>query len=200
MIRKLPMKHPVSSQKKFLSLLVFPFHFSTVLGTVEVMQINKNLFQSGILAFVAWMMSVSGSLNAEKLVPYKSRGIAALFAEPVPGEYVSGGDVGNATHLGKYTSTLNLLVEPIFDGIFFVGLKFVGPTTIMSANGDLVNSFLDVNLILATNTITGTYQVTGGTGRWEEASGGGALVGAVNEDGTFSYKTNGVISRPKSRK
>ncbi|MFT6862643.1 MAG: hypothetical protein ACJAVK_001202 [Akkermansiaceae bacterium] len=167
------------------------------------MKINNTPFQTSLisfLSFLALMLSVSGNLSAGEFVPYKSKGVAGLFAEPVPGQVVSGVDTGNATHLGKYRSTLDLLVLPLFEGPLFVGLKFVGPTTIFAANGDLVKSILDVDLEVATNTITGIYTVTGGTGRWDGASGGGLLVGAVNADGTFSYKTKGVISRPKSRK
>ncbi|MFT6178955.1 MAG: hypothetical protein ACJAQT_002700 [Akkermansiaceae bacterium] len=167
------------------------------------MKINKTPFQSNItsfLSFLALMMSISGNLSAGEFVPYKSKGAARLFAEPVPGQVVSGVDTGNASHLGKYRSTLDLLVLPLFEGPLFVGLKFVGPTTIFAANGDLVKSILDVELDVATNTIRGIYTVTGGTGRWDGASGGGVLVGAVNADGTFSYKTKGIISRSKSRK
>jgi hypothetical protein len=149
---------------------------------------------------MALMLTFSTSLGAGDFVPYKSKGVAGLFAAPIPGDWVSGADTGKATHLGNYESTLDLLVLPLFDGPNFVGLKFVGPTTIKAANGDLVESILDVDLDILTNNITGIYTVTGGTGRWDGASGGGDVVGAVNADGTFSYKTSGVISRPKSRK
>jgi hypothetical protein len=155
----------------------------------------KNYLKSGLIAIFALTLSVLGSANAEELVPYKSRGVASLFALPVPDEVVSGIDFGNATHLGKYHSTLDLLVSAGSNGI-----RFVGPTTIFCANGDEVQSVLDVELDLATNTITGTYTVVGGTGRWDGAGGGGVLTGAVNADGTFSYTTNGSISRPKRRK
>ena len=39
-----------------------------------------------------------------------------------------------------------------------------------------------------------------GTGRWDGASGGGILTGAVNPDGTFSYETRGSISQPGKAK
>ncbi len=164
------------------------------------MKLTKTIFHGSIVALLALMLLSSGQINAGDFVPYKSKGVAGLFSQPVPGQVVSGADFGKATHLGKYESTLDLLVLPLFDGPFFVGLKFVGPTTIKASNGDLVNSILDVDLDLATNNITGTYTVVGGTGRWDGASGGGDVDGAVNADGTFSYKTEGVISRPKSRK
>ncbi|MBT5925695.1 MAG: hypothetical protein HOH33_03655 [Verrucomicrobia bacterium] len=164
------------------------------------MKFIPSLYQSSLIAILALTLSVTSSVSAGKFVPYKSKGVAGLFAQPAPGEIVSGADSGNATHLGKYESTLDLLVLPLFDGPNFVGLKFVGPTTIHAANGDLVESILDVDLDLATNSITGIYTVVGGTGRWDGASGGGDLKGAVNADGTFSYTTKGVISRPKSKK
>ena len=164
------------------------------------MKLNKSLINTAVTALMALLLTFSVNLSAGNFVPYKSQGVAGLFAQPVPGEVVLGADTGEATHLGKYESTLELEVLPLFEGPNFVGLKFVGPTTIKAANGDLVESILNVNLDILTNDITGIYTVVGGTGRWDGAGGGGDVVGAVNADGTFSYKTNGVISRPKSRK
>lgn len=160
----------------------------------------KYFIQSGIILALSMMVCATGTVSAGNFVPYKSKGVAGLFSQPVPGETVAGADSGKATHLGKYQSTLELLVLPIFDGPFFIGIKFVGPTTIHASNGDLVESILDVDLDLATNSITGIFTVTGGTGRWDGASGSGDVSGAVNADGTFSYTTEGVISRPNSRK
>ena len=188
------------------------------------MKPSKLILNATIAALLAVWTIGSQTVTAGDFVPYKSKGVAGLIDFPdlltiacdsaavvdaLDGKTFDALDAGTATHLGKYASTMELSATPIFASVevfpgFFldclVALSFNGPTVIEAANGDTVNSFLIVTLNLVTNEIDGSYTVLGGSGRWEGATGEGAVVGQLNEDGSFSYETNGDISRPIPRK
>jgi hypothetical protein len=184
------------------------------------MKLNLLLKKLAMLVLLAVMVMASGTASAGGFVPYNSKGVAGLidFPDLLPivcdrsavedalnGKTFDALDGGTATHLGKYASTMELSATPIFVEIFpgfecLVALHFQGLTNIEAANGDIVESLLVVTLNLLNNDIDGTYTVLGGTGRWDGATGEGLVAGNLNEDGTFSYKTNGNISRPSSRK
>ena len=188
------------------------------------MKPNKLMMNAAITALLATLTLVSQTVSAGDFVPYKSKGVAGLIGFPdllpiacnsaaveqaLDGKTFDALDAGMATHLGKYASTLEMSATPIFAGVevlpgvvldCLVALNFQGLTNIEASNGDTVNSLLIVTLNLVTNEIGGTFTVLGGTGRWDGATGDGSVIGQLNEDGTFSYKTDGEISRPKSRK
>ena len=188
------------------------------------MKPSKLMMNATIIALLAVLTFGSQTVSAGDFVPYKSKGVAGLIdfpdllpiacnpaaiEEALDGQTFDALDAGTATHLGKYASTMELSATPIFANVevfpgFFlnclVALSFHGPTIIEASNGDTVHSFLIVTLNLVTNEIGGSYTVLGGSGRWEGATGEGAVVGQLNEDGSFSYETNGDISRPTSRK
>lgn len=103
-----------------------------------------------------------------------------------------------ASHLGKATwestETANFCTNP-------EGVDVVGEFTLTAANGDKVfgtyTTLLHPNFDAQTLSASGQYVITGGTGRFEHASGGGLIVatgslappfgvtGAMN--GTISY-------------
>lgn len=177
-----------------------------------------------IIAMLAMMTLVSETVTAGDFVPYKSKGVAGLIdfpdllpiackraavEEALNGKSFDALDAGSATHLGQYTSTMELSATPFFASVevfpgfsldCLVALHFQGLTAIEASNGDTVNSLLIVTLNLSNGEIGGSYTVLGGSGRWNGATGEGVVVGELNEDGTFSYTTEGDISRPKSRK
>jgi len=187
------------------------------------MKPSKFILNATIITLLAVLTFGSQTVSAGDFVPYKSKGVAGLIGFPdleaiacnraavesaLDGQTFDALDAGTATHLGKYASTMSMSATPIFASVevfpgFFldclVALSFHGPTTIEASNGDTVNSFLIVTLNLVTNEIGGSYTVLGGSGRWDGAEGEGTVVGKLNEDGSFSYKTNGNISRPISR-
>lgn len=191
------------------------------------MKPSKLILNATIAALLALWTFGSQTVTAGDFVPYKSKGVAGLIdfpdllpiacnpaavEEALDGQTFDALDAGTATHLGKYASTMEMSATPIFVSVevdpenypgFFldclVALSFHGPTIIEASNGDTVHSFLIVTLNLVTNEIGGSYTVLGGSGRWEGATGEGAVVGQLNEDGSFSYETNGDISRPISR-
>jgi hypothetical protein len=90
-----------------------------------------------------------------------------LFAPPA--EFAGGGPV---THMGNTKQTGTLILEaPVAPGIF----PGYGSVTITAANGDQL-TFDYVGLLYeATGEGIGTFTFTGGTGRFEHASGGGTF-------------------------
>jgi hypothetical protein len=93
---------------------------------------------------------------------------------------------GEATHLGQFTRNENTIVNA--NGTFSGTLVFT------AANGDQLFADLAGGFISPT-TAVGTYTFTGGTGRFENASGETDFVGvtfdgvhiSLNFEGTVSY-------------
>lgn len=90
---------------------------------------------------------------------------------------------GQATHLGRYTRTETVLVDPF-------GVFIEGTITFTAANGDelyaeVSGGFTSPDL----STAEGSYVFAGGTGRFEDASGSALFTAVANGPGfdiTFS--------------
>jgi hypothetical protein len=101
---------------------------------------------------------------------------------------ISGG--GYATHLGATTDQQshcqNVLNGQVTDGQY----------TFTSANGDTISGTYSAQLIPsgASSIIQGQFTITGGTGRFSGASGGGAASGIQRADGSASLTWTGTIS------
>lgn len=107
---------------------------------------------------------------------------------PFPPAYVrlTGTATGEATHLGSYTRTETLTLK-IADG------SISGSIVFTAANGDelwadVEGGFTNLEMTRA----EGTYAFTGGTGRFQNASGGAAFV-AVAVAGGFKITFDGSI-------
>lgn len=106
---------------------------------------------------------------------------------------VGAGFSGNATHLGR------------FDGV--IDNTTVPPHAVWTAaNGDtltnITTSFvIDFSAPVAPNVYpyTQTIEFTGGSGRFQQATGGASITGTIDVV-TFEYngRINGTISRPNS--
>jgi hypothetical protein len=101
---------------------------------------------------------------------------------------------GNATHLGSVTSMVTVLVDE--QGNFTATGCFVG-----NENGDSVcwaiTAHVDITGCVA--TATAPYTVTGGTGAFANATGGGTYTDVGDVCGGASRVTfTGTISRPNS--
>ena len=105
---------------------------------------------------------------------------------------------GSATHLGKATwsatECVDLLANP--------GRAHVrdGRAVLTSANGDTLQLSYEADGALpdaAGNVhVTGPYEVTGGTGRFEGATGGGTLTGDANVNTAIAQiDLTGTLSR-----
>jgi hypothetical protein len=141
---------------------------------------------------------------AGDLVPFKGKEVGAVtlgfFHFPFHDESISA--EGKATHVGHYTLTGNFMVN-------LLAGTAAGVFTLTAANGDML--FLNMQGHLAnpadlTQTIS-IYVVTGGTGRFEGASGNitsdNQLAFAVNlgiSPNPYVAKLEGTISTPGANK
>lgn len=89
--------------------------------------------------------------------------------------------VGKATHLGAATGMGSDCVTPTSPTTFQFGN---GQLTIVAANGDELRATYHGTLVPSPlppfSTINGSYTITGGTGRFSGATGGGTLGGTEN--------------------
>jgi hypothetical protein len=109
------------------------------------------------------------SAAAAKEVPFKGSSVAfETSVAQFPTLFVDGTGSGNASHLGRFTMSYNFEV----DLLTFVG---IGTAQFTAANGDqLFTEVIGVGTdpaIDPVSTIVGTHTITGGTGRFEGASG-----------------------------
>ena len=100
------------------------------------------------------------------------------------GLLITADGAGEATHLGYFTRRAVVLLRP--------DLTFKGCVTFKAANGDKLHADLDG--ALAGGTLVGSYTFTGGSGRFEDASGSADFTGTfdgMNAEiiflGTISY-------------
>ena len=107
--------------------------------------------------------------------------------------FVDATGVGNATHLGLFTYDLKAAVS-------LPGLSATASAALIAANGDMIfgdgvgqgTPTADPNLV----SIVETYTITGGTGRFEGASGNFTVERVLNRaTGISSGAINGTILR-----
>ena len=152
----------------------------------------------GLLA-VALLIG-SGSLRAEDEVPFKGDAVSQYVGEDVNGIFVTAyWEIvsGNITHLGKVTGEAEVYwmqIQPEPDPIYIpLGASIV----LVAANGDELHlehtpDYWDPS----TSTAYSTYEITGGTGRFADATGSGTTTasgyGTVTNtwNGTIEYKEN----------
>ena len=132
----------------------------------------------------------AAALQAETMrVPFKGSGTGAITGQEVlsPTEVVvTTVGSGNATHLGKYTRTEELHLNPLTG-------SFTGTLTFTAANGDEVNCTMTGQFVSATEA-AGEYVVSGGTGRFAGASGSASFNVSMTGETTFGVNFSGDIS------
>ena len=139
---------------------------------------------------------------ADDQVPYKGEevGVVTKGAFQFPFAHASTTAKGDATYIGHYTLT----------GDFTVDVRFgtaTGVFTLTSANGDML--FLDMEGHAVPTNLTKTvanFTVTGGTGRFEGATGSWVLdshfaflFGDVSSD-PYVAELEGTVSTPGANK
>jgi hypothetical protein len=147
------------------------------------------MFKTMVLALaVGTMMSVSLVQMAFASVPFKGDGIGQITGlQPGP----NGGDLytltarGQATLLGNYTRDENLLVN---QGILS------GDVTFIAANGDTLTADIS-GAFTSPTTASGTYSFTGGTGRFEGATGTAFFSVSLTGPTTFNVEFNGTLDK-----
>lgn len=168
-----------------------------------------NHFTRAVLLFMA--LALYGNACAE-IIPFdrpfsSTLTFAGTFSPssacPGPGpnlpglQGVSSGS-GQALHMGNSTFTSSICVAPQSNGAIRI---LFGQLIATAANGNQVFAMLHgmLNPISAVGeyTLVGNYRITGGTGRFEEASGegtvGGSLIRAASS-ASGSLVFNGSIS------
>lgn len=105
---------------------------------------------------------------------------------------------GQAVLMGRVTDQGRIVVTGP-DGSCPGGLANVHTETLTAPNGDtLVLTSVDVGCPIGPNVVRGSgeWSVTGGTGRFANASGGGSAEGSTNfATGTFTGRFSGSITR-----
>ena len=118
------------------------------------------------------------------LIPF-SAPVMAADQVPLRGHFTGVGNqfTGNFTHLGRFTGVLGTQIEP---------------TVWTAANGDTVTN---VTTSFELDEDTGNYvqklEITGGTGRFANATGSATVTGTINSNnGAYDGWLEGTISRP----
>jgi len=88
---------------------------------------------------------------------------------------------GTATGLGDWTEVADRITR---------GTKVQISTTMTFADGEL---FFDIEGTEGVESFSGTYTITGGTGRFEGATGSGSNTATSNGDGSFTVVFDGTI-------
>jgi hypothetical protein len=156
----------------------FPF-FTAVVTLAFTLSCDRSDMPSGPSASVEPM---DGGFPAARQVPLKATFSGPGVAVDIPGDrcpvltiQITG--TGTSTHLGKFTTVQSHCAAP-------PSLDFtLGEFTLTAANGDQVfgtyeGEFLPLEPPLA--AIDGALTFTGGTGRFEGATGGGDASGVQN--------------------
>jgi hypothetical protein len=144
------------------------------------------------MAFAVAALTILGldrSASAAPPVPFKGRANVVVTGQELLSQTsvrLTGSATGQATHLGRFTRTETLVVN-LLTGTFTGTLEFI------AANGDRLTAdvaghFTSPNLDAA----VGTYEFTGGTGRFQNASGQAAFEAKADGAG-FDVKFSGSI-------
>lgn len=128
---------------------------------------------------LAMLLSVTGDVPAGELRPFKGR-VTATWDNVLLG-FTPGGatfeGAGQVTHMGKTEQEGTLFLGELGDDLTAPGY---GSVTITAANGDQV-SFDYVGILDAvTGEGIGTFEFTGGTGRFADATGSGTFYAVID--------------------
>jgi hypothetical protein len=154
-----------------------------------------------VACFAAVVASSAAPAIAGDTVPFKGT-LSGSIISSVPldechvlSEIVNG---GNATQLGRYNGTAEFILN-------VCDLTYVGSYVFIAANGDSISG--PFTGILTPTSIEGVFDnnelafITGGTGRFADATGTFNLGGQIDTNtGTFSVPFEGTISTVGSKK
>ena len=120
-------------------------------------------------------------------VPFKGKAkgeITSLLPGP-GGIAVIALSEGTATHLGRFTREEDILLDPNTG-------SFTGDIFFTAANGDQLVGTV-AGAFTSPTTAAGTYTFTGGSGRFENATGGADFVVSMPDGIHFTLKFNGTL-------
>ena len=156
------------------------------------MKIRHSLFVGLVAAFAVSLAIVAVSAVAAQ-TPFKGTVNAIETGQVVfPTRFLDREGTGNATHLGRYT-------EHVVMQINIPTLSSMGAATFTAANGDTLSASVDGQATRTgptTLSIVEDYTITGGTGRFADATGSFTLKSTLDQvTGVSSGKFSGVIDR-----
>ena len=142
-------------------------------------------FTASVLTVLA-LFAVMAQANSS-LTPLKGKGRGAILnMTPGPaGIEINASGSGEATHLGRYTRTEHLVLDPS-------ALTISGTIIFTAANGDELWCDLTGGFT-GPNTLSGTYFFTGGTGRFENAEGEAVFNVTQSDPINFTVSFGGLI-------
>jgi hypothetical protein len=144
----------------------------------------KNLILSTLTILALFAVMAQGYSSGTPLTGRGKGAILALNPGPTGIEIVATGS-GEATHLGRYTRTERLTLNPSAGTI-------AGTIVFTSANGDEL--WCDVSGgFTGPNTLSGTYTFTGGTGRFANADGEADFNVTQSDPINFTVSFQGTI-------
>src|SRR5215469_18056318 len=143
----------------------------------------------------AAMISVTAPASAKDQVPFKgvvSGSVISITPLDQCNQLTEAVNGGNASHMGRFTGTAEFVLDAC-------NLTYVGSYVFTAANGDSISGPFVGSL--TPTTVPGVFDntesafITGGTGRFANATGTFNLGGQINlNTGTFSLPWEGTIS------
>jgi hypothetical protein len=151
---------------------------------------RKRISRIAVLAYAAAAVALPTAAHAGATVPYKGAdaGTWAVGTEVCPGSFVINTS-GTATHLGAYTYSSHECAT--------TDVSYAGEFTLTAANGDTIVGTYEgtVALDAAGNAFyEQTNTITGGSGRFADASGSFHVGGIGYASGADAQQANGTIS------
>jgi hypothetical protein len=151
--------------------------------------IRTSLLFAALAATIA-ATAIAAAKGANR--PLKLEGQAVIVAGD-PGELQTTAGSGKGSHLGKVTSSGDVTFGPSSLGPTFV--LGTGSQVFTAANGDQLFTSFSGDLNLDTLTATVPFLITGGTGRFQGASGSfTAEIGADSSLTSFTFDASGNIT------
>jgi hypothetical protein len=158
--------------------------------------------RAALIALASGAITVTHStLEARDQVPFRAEydtELEAVVNFPLASVFATG--EGQATHLGR------MVTQSIEETVNLATGEGVASYIFSTANGDEIVIEFAFSAIPsgASFAVSGTWEITGGTGRFDGASGSGTYKGRVEFTGLSSavghFKLEGTISSPGSLK
>lgn len=140
-----------------------------------------------IVLFESMSLATSAGAMADVTFKGKAKGeITSLLPGPA-GIAVVAVSEGRATHLGRFSREEDILLDPNTG-------TFTGDIFFTAANGDQLVGIV-AGAFTSPTEATGTYTLTGGTGRFENATGSADFVVSMPDGIHFTATFNGVLGK-----
>ena len=147
---------------------------------------NRLLSLRKAIFTISALTALGLALPASATPPLPFKGYAnAVVTSPPTSLLVTASATGEATHLGYFTRTETLLLNPATGA-------FKGKLVFTAANGDKLCASIDGGFT-PLGTALGTYAFTGGTGRFQNATGGATFTAVPAGPGLFTITFQGTI-------